>query len=161
MLGYMAVPDNFRYADVLQHGRPIHAINDSFAIKHPAMPLGKRAKIFSPFDALKGFSEAVEAKDKLYCERIELSEDECAGLDSKIAGLLELVHDGSSARENNVVIRVTHFVPCTDKDNNAFGRRGQYVETKGVLTCIDTVKRTLTAGGEKILFGDILNIVKE
>lgn len=161
MLGYMAVPDDFKYADVLEHGRPAHAVNDSFAVKHPAMSLGKRAKIFSPFDALKGFSEAVEAKDELYCERIELSEDECAGLDNKIADLLELVYNGSSARENNVVISVTHFVPCTDADNDAYGYRGQYVETKGVLTGIDTVRRIITVGGEKILFGDIIEIEAE
>ena len=158
MLGYMAIPDGFKYADVLRHGRPAHAVNDSFSVKHPAMSLGKRAKIFSPFDALKGFSEAVEAKDELYCERIELSEDECAELDNRITDLLELVHNGSSARENNVVISVTRFVPCTDADNDAYGYRGQYVETKGVLTCIDTVRRIITVGGEKIVFGDILEI---
>ena len=124
------------------------------------MPLGKRAKIFSPFDALKGFSEAVEAKDELYCEHIELSEDECAELDNNIACLQELVCNGSSVRENNVMLSVTHFVPCTDADNDAYGRRGQYVETKGVLTDIDTVRRTITVGGEKILFGDILKINK-
>ena len=155
MLGYMAAPDNFKYADVLRHGRPAHAVNDSFAVKHPSMSLGKRAKIFSPFDALKGFSEAVEAKDELYCERIELSEDECAELDNRITDLLELVHNGSSARENNVMISVTHFVPCIDKDNDAYGYRGQYVETKGVLTCIDTVRRIITVGGNMIRFEDI------
>ena len=158
MLGYMAVPDDFKYADVLKHGKPAHTVNDSFAVKHPAMSLGKRAKIFSPFDAIKGFSEAVEAKDELYCERIELSEDECADLDDTIADLLELVYNGSSARENTVTVSVTHFVPCTDTDNDAYGRRGQYVETKGVLTGIDTVRRIITVGGEKILFGDILKI---
>ena len=158
MLGYMAAPDDFKYADVLEHGRPAHAVSDSFAMRHPAMSLGKRAKIFSPFDALKGFNEAVGAKDELYCERIELSEDECAELDNRITDLLELVHNGSSARENNVVISVTHFVPCTDTDNDAYGYRGQYVETKGVLTCIDTVRRIITVGGEKIVFGDILEI---
>ncbi len=158
MLGYMAAPDDFKYADVLKHGKPSHAVNDSFAVKHPAMSLGKRAKIFSPFDALKGFSEAVEAKDELYCERIELSEDECAGLDNTIADLRELVCNGSSARENNVTVSVTHFVPCTDADNDAYGRRGQYVETKGVLNSIDTVRRMITVGGERILFGDIIEI---
>ena len=158
MLGYMAVPDNFKYSDVLRHGRPFHAVSDSFAVRHPAMPHGKRAKIFSPFEALKGFSEAVEAKDELYCERIELSEDECAELDSRIAGLLELVHNGSSARENNVTVSVTHFVPCTDKENDAYGCRGQYAETKGVLNGIDTVRRMITVGGEKIVFSDILEI---
>ena len=62
MLGYMPVPENFKYADVLRQGRPMHERRDIFAVKHPAMPLGKRAKIFSPFDALKGYDEAIAAK---------------------------------------------------------------------------------------------------
>ena len=37
--------------------QPKHDKTDSFSIKHPAMDLGRRAKIFSPFDALKGFSD--------------------------------------------------------------------------------------------------------
>ena len=160
MLGYMSVPDDFKYDDVLRHGRPVHAVNDSFAVKHPAMAAGKRAKIFSPFDALKGFSDAVEAKDELYCERAELSEDECAELDGKIADLLELVHNGSSARENNVTVTVTHFVPCTDMDNDAYGYRGRYVETTGGVSCIDTVKRLITVDGRMIRFSDIQRLEK-
>ena len=31
--------------------------NDSLSVKHPPMELSRRAKIFSPFDALKGFSD--------------------------------------------------------------------------------------------------------
>ncbi len=158
MIGYMPHPAEFKYDDVLRHGKPVHAINDSFAVKHPAMALGKRAKIFSPFDALKGFTEAVEAKDELYVERVELSEDECANLDKKIMELQELVCNGSAARENNVTVTVTYFVPCVDENNDAYGYRGQYAETKGVLTEIDTVRRFITVGGRKIPFGDILSI---
>ena len=160
MIGYMLPPTEFKYADVIRHGKPVHAINDSFAVKHPAMALGKRAKIFSPFDALKGFTEAVEAKDELYVERVELSEDECADLDKKITELQELVCNGSAARENNVAVTVTHFVPCNDTDNDAYGYRGQYVDTKGVLTEIDTIRRFITVDGKKILFDDILSIDK-
>lgn len=161
MIGYMPHPAEFKYDDVIRHGKPVHAINDSFAVKHPAMALGKRAKIFSPFDALKGFTEAVEAKDELYVERVELSEDECATLDCIIGELKKLVCNGSAARENNVTVAVTHFVPCVDENNDAYGYRGQYVETKGVLTEIDTVRRYITVDGKKILFGDILSIDKK
>jgi len=45
--------------DVFLKGRPAHGNNDLFSVKHPSMDLGRRAKIFSPFDALKGFSEAI------------------------------------------------------------------------------------------------------
>lgn len=160
MIGYMPHPAEFKYDDVIRHGKPVHAINDSFAVKHPAMALGKRAKIFSPFDALKGFNEAVEAKDELYVERVELSEDECVDLDKKITELQELVCNGSAARENNVTVTVTYFVPCVDENNDAYGFRGQYVETKGVLTEIDTVRRFITVDNKRLRFDDILRLEK-
>ena len=47
----------FRYQKVYDKGKPVHDKYDSFSIKHPPMDLSKRAKIFSPFDALKGFNE--------------------------------------------------------------------------------------------------------
>ncbi|MBP3856298.1 MAG: hypothetical protein IK990_11885 [Ruminiclostridium sp.] len=159
MLGYMPMPADFKYADVLRRGRPVHRQHDVFAVKHPAMDPGKRAKIFSPFDALKGFTDAVEAKDELYEERIELSEDECAELDSVITDLLELVRNGSAARENSVTVTVTHFVPCVDENNDAYGCRGQYVETTGIVNCIDPViRKTITVDGKRIRFGDISRI---
>lgn len=55
------IPANFRYRDVLRRGKPVHEKFDRFSIRHPAMPLEKRAKIFAPFDALKGFSDAIAA----------------------------------------------------------------------------------------------------
>ncbi len=48
-------PPSFKYKNVYIKGKPLHDLNDNFSIKHPAMDLTKRAKIFNPFDALKGF----------------------------------------------------------------------------------------------------------
>lgn len=56
------MPPDFRYREVLRRGRPVHLPLDAFSVRHPAMPLSRRAKIFSPFDALKGFSEALTAQ---------------------------------------------------------------------------------------------------
>ena len=58
-----SIPEKFRYGNVIQKGKPAHAKFDDFSILHPAMPLEKRAKIFSPFDALKGFHEVLESKE--------------------------------------------------------------------------------------------------
>jgi hypothetical protein len=52
-----ALPSSFRYKNVLEKGRPVHDKYDSFSLKHPAMDLSRRAKIFSPFDALRGFDD--------------------------------------------------------------------------------------------------------
>ena len=70
-IGVMQVPADFRYLDVFLKGKPQHDRDDPFRIRHPKMPRDKRAKIFSPFDALKGFSEALAAQEAL-------KEDECA-----------------------------------------------------------------------------------
>ena len=59
MIGSMPIPPDFRYRDVLLRGRPRHSPGDSFSIRHPAMDPVRRAKLFQPFDALKGFREAV------------------------------------------------------------------------------------------------------
>ena len=49
----------FRYQKVLEKGKPVHDKNDPFSIKHPAMPLSQRAKIFSPFIALEGYTDVI------------------------------------------------------------------------------------------------------
>lgn len=59
----MDIPKDFRYEHVLRMGKPVHEKYDRFSLRHPAMPLDKRAKIFSPFDALKGFSDAISSTE--------------------------------------------------------------------------------------------------
>ncbi len=69
-IGEMKMPAGFRYKNVYLKGKPQHDRFDSFRIAHPQMDTGKRAKIFAPFDALKGFDEAVtsmaESNERLY-----------------------------------------------------------------------------------------------
>ena len=52
-----------RYKKVYERGKPKHGPFDDFSIKHPAMDLSRRAKIFSPFDALKGFNEEIASTE--------------------------------------------------------------------------------------------------
>ena len=54
------MPPYFKYVQVLQKGKPAHDKHDSFSIRHPSMDLGRRAKIFNAFDALKGFREIID-----------------------------------------------------------------------------------------------------
>lgn len=63
-LGYMDMPADFPYKQVLQKGRPRHDGADPFRIRHPKMETGRRAKIFAPFDALRGFSDAIREIQK-------------------------------------------------------------------------------------------------
>ncbi len=52
-----------RYKKVYDRGKPKHDPYDDFSIKHPAMELSRRAKIFNPFDALKGFNEEITSTE--------------------------------------------------------------------------------------------------
>ena len=62
--GVMQMPNHFKYREVFLKGRPEHKRCDEFLIRHPPMPTAKWAKFFSPFDALRGFSEALDSVEK-------------------------------------------------------------------------------------------------
>ena len=63
VLGYVPMPDGFKDRDVFAKGRPRHRLTDPFGSRHPSMDTAKRAKIFAPFDALRGFSAALLAEE--------------------------------------------------------------------------------------------------
>ena len=50
-----------KYARALTRERPAHDAWDEFSYRHPKMPPGQRAKIFAPFDALRGFDLRLES----------------------------------------------------------------------------------------------------
>ena len=158
-LGEMAMPANFRYREVFSQGRPRHRQGDLFAQRHPVMDIGKRAKIFSPFDALRGFSDAVAAKDVQYVNRPEPTEEEQLEISRRLSILWELTKNGRLARANRVEVRVTYFSPCADKENFSFGYRGQQQTAAGVCRQVDAaLSRTLTVGETVIRFQDIIAV---
>ena len=66
--GAMTMPADFKYRAAALRGRPRHDRYDDFSVKHPPMSPARWAKIFAPFDALKGFDEAIAAKAAVYAE---------------------------------------------------------------------------------------------
>ncbi len=66
------------YEDILHAKRPTSA--------HPKMPLSNRAKLFSSFDALRGFNLAILTKqvERELVARITLSEDAEKQIDQKL-----------------------------------------------------------------------------
>ncbi len=158
-IGEMARPVDFPYDRILALGRPRHAAQDPFRLKHPAMDRQHRAKIFAPFDALAGFDEAVSSKDELYESRRELSEDDEADLNRTLCLLHSLTADSRLARLHRVSVSVTWFVPCTDPENPAFGTRGQYRTVSGICRNVDPlVTRTLLVDRTMIPLRDIVQI---
>ena len=73
-----------KYDDILHMERP--------ASKHPKMDLTNRAKLFSPFSALRGFDIAVLTKQKenALVERAWLSEDMREVLERKLRQISEI-----------------------------------------------------------------------
>ena len=60
----LQMPAGFKYKDVFLKGRPVHDKYSRFYAKHPPMPPSRWAKIYSPFDALKGFREAIGSMEQ-------------------------------------------------------------------------------------------------
>ena len=148
-VGSMPMPAGFAHADVFLCGRPRHGLAgkaqtyDSFYRKHPPMETARRAKIFAPFDALRGFGEAIAAKNVLYEEKKVLTEGEKEDLDRKIGILHSLTANSRMARENRVCVTITRFVPCSDPENEAYGRRGRYEPVTGIVQRVDPVNQMI------------------
>ncbi len=158
-VGLMRMPDDFKYRDVFLRGKPQHKKYDSFSLRHPKMDTGKRAKIFSPFDALRGFSAALIAKDVRYENRLLLEEADRDELDRRLRILRELTRGARRARENRVAVSVTYYEPCADEDSDSYEIRGQYRTVSGVCRGVDSENtRQIEIGREKISFEDILSI---
>ena len=162
-LGSMQMPVGFRYREVFKRGFPRHDGWDSFRIKHPPMPASRWAKIFSPFDALKGFDEAIGSKEEEYADRIDVSDDERRNISRKLEILHGYTFNGRMARANSVMVTVEYFVPCADPDNFAYElKQGKYVKARGMVKSVDDVKELIRLKGEDadidISFSDILDI---
>jgi len=72
-----------KYADIIDMERPQ---NEESLRKHPRMTLQNRAKIFSPFAALRGYDDQL-AEEKQRSERVTkkiLTEEEMADLSDKL-----------------------------------------------------------------------------
>lgn len=110
---------------------------DQFAYGHPRQPRAERAKIFIPFDALRGYREALrEMERQVEAEpRGELSDDALAELDWQFHRL-----------EPGMQVRIEYF------------HEGARAQASGpVLDCNDST-RTLTVGDACIALDDIQSI---
>lgn len=97
-----------------------------------------RAKQFVPFAALKGYEEALRAKEKIVVEKIELSEEKKAELDFKLHQI-----------RKNDIITVVYFL------------KDEYIKLEGMVSRLDTDARILKVVNTKIPFEDIYEIEGE
>ena len=152
----MQMPETFRYKDVFLQGQPHHSIYDDFCLKHPPMPLSKRAKIFAPFDALRGYDFEIDLKKAVYEEKRLLSEGEKEELNRRLTILWNLTRNSRLARQNRVHVTVTWYMPCTDQHHEDCGVKGKYVTASGVVRQVNP--QFLRLDDRKISLEDILTI---
>lgn len=97
----------------------------------------QRAKIFIPFDTLKGFQEALREKEKVLVSKKRISQE----LKDEIAKVLIDLKKGD-------MVKAIYF-----KEN-------EYISIQGIIASIDMVYKELSIVKTKILFDDILEIKK-
>lgn len=114
----------------------IHAQRPPVPEKHPRMTLLNRAKIFSPFAALRGYDEKIGEQDdkKLWTAKPELSEEDKEQIGKTLLQLQKYSR-----------VKVTHFVPSADG-------LGIFQTTDGLLLSLDTLSQTLRISGESVKY---------
>lgn len=158
-IGNIPIPPGFRYRHVLMKGKPLHRKTDAFLTRHPHMDIGKRAKIFAPFDALRGFDEALDIRTVPYETRRELTEDEVAEIDLCLRALHRMICGTKKDGGHLPSVSVTYFVPCSGGDSDTRAYRGQYHTLTGVCRSVDAeITRTVRVDETQIPFGSILRI---
>ena len=124
------------YQNIINQTRPIPS--------RPRMPRQNRAKIFAPYQALKGFSEAIHAKDTVFVPRLELAEYAQECLDRRLRQL---------RRWDTVTVTWFQVKPGeADRD------LGQYVTVTGTVERVDPVFRVLLIGRQRIPMEEITEL---
>ena len=136
-----------KYADIIDMERPQ---SEESLRRHPRMTLQNRAKIFSPFAAVRGYDEQL-IKEKRLSERVPkkaLTEEEMSTLSDKLMQVTK-----------GMTITVQYFKE--DTAHPEIPPVGNYVTLTGKAEGIDPVFRTLQLSGETIAFEDLLDIQGE
>ena len=103
----------------------------------PKMSMSNRAKQFVPFDALKGFQEALRKKEKMPVPRKELAEEKAEELNEKLKKLT-----------TGKIITVVYY------------NDGEYIQLTGIVVKIEKKKKYLQMAEIIIPIDDISDIIE-
>lgn len=95
----------------------------------------ERAKIFLPFDALKGFKEALRERETIIVEKRELFEEEKEAISSKLLRICK--YD---------MVKIVYF------------QNGKYISLEGIVSNINLEKKELKIVNTIIYFDDIFMV---
>lgn len=123
------------YQDILYCSRPVS--------RHPKMSIENRAKLFTPFSALRGFDIEIltQEQDRMLMPQISLASDR----EEEIYRVLNGLHQGDWAT-------VTYFVPVKHIAQQLLG---EYTVVSGEVKRVDDVEQLLVLEGYPIPFGNI------
>lgn len=127
------------YQDIIHLSRPFS--------NHPKMAIANRAKLFTPFAALRGFDIEIltQEQDRLLVPQISLASDR----EEEIYRLLNGLHQGDWAT-------VSYFIPVKTIGNQTLG---EYTMVSGEVKRVDDVEQLLVLEGASVPFGNIHSLV--
>lgn len=102
------------------------------------MDRAQRAKQFMPFAALKGYEEALRAKEKIKVEKKELTEEQEEELNRQLLVI-----------QKRDMVTVVYF------------EKGEYLKIMGMVSRLDRSAQILQVVNTKIEFRNILTVCKE
>ena len=108
------------------------------ASRRGKMDIADRAKQFMPFDALKGFREALLEKERIMIPKKECSEEHNKELDMELSQM---------QKEDTIVLE--------------YFEHGEYIRMEGMISRIDKYNRKLEIANKQISFDDILNLSRD
>ena len=123
------------YRDMIHLSRPIS--------RHPKMSVENRAKLFTPFSALRGFDIEIltTEQDRLLVPQIMLSADQRAAIWRTL-----------NALQKGDWVTVTHFQPVKSLNGQPVG---EYTLSTGVVKKVDDVEQLLVLENMSVPFGNI------
>lgn len=142
-----------KYADILHCSRP------EPSYKHPRMSKLNRAKIFSPFAALRGYEEEIteEGLDHLKITKIELSEEDKGILSDKLLQVRKGMEVTVRFFEADIVEPATFDIPAESAKSAI--HLGNYRTVTGAIERVDPVYRELQIRtGDKNVLGKELPV---
>ena len=129
-----------KYDDIIEVQYPFKDIE-----KIRTMTIEERAKIFAPFAALKGHSEAIAAKQKIVASKVELSEESAQKMDYSLMDIDNQLKSGK-----HPIIKLIYF-----KQDVRLKDKGEYIELSGVVAKLNKELRWIQIVNKKINLDDI------
>lgn len=127
------------YQDIIHLSRPLS--------KHPKMAVANRAKLFSPFAALRGFDIEIltQEQDRLLVPQITIADDQRD----------TIWHNLNALQKDDWVI-ITRFNPVKTIENQVLG---EYSVVSGPVIKVDDVSQLLVVQAAAVPFEDLYQLV--